>query len=192
MSKGTEYELEVVNLVQQLLFQEELAIHADQAKIQHKPSYYSRDRMKDITFDLSIEVCRKGVQTPFWIWIWECKNYSHTVPVDDVEEFHAKLNQVGANRTKGTMITPVGFDSSALEFAKSKGIGLCRWISPNSPVFIMDSEILVGTEEDIIRGLTVSSTSGFPFCGFFYGMTTTGVFTTDRSKLIIFEFSNTY
>ena len=190
MSKGAEYELEVANLVQQLIDQGELGIHPDQAKIQHKPAYYSRDRMKDIIFDVSVEVCRKGVLIPFWVWIWECKNYNHTIPVDDVEEFHAKLNQVGANRTKGTMITPIGFDSGALEFARSKGIGLCRWIPPNSPVFMMDNDDLLGTDEDIIRGLMITSTSGFRFCGFFYGMTADGVFTTNRSKLITLEFSD--
>lgn len=190
MSKGLEYELEVAKLVQQLLDEGELGIDSNRSKIRHKPAYYSRDREKDIVFDVSIEVCRKGAHTPYWIWIWECKNYSHTIPVDDVEEFHAKLNQVGANRTKGTMITPVGFDSGALAFAQSKGIGLCRWIPPNSPLFVMDNDDRLGTDEDIVRGLTTPNTSSFRFCGFFYGMTSSGVLTTDRSKLIALEFSD--
>ncbi|MBD1907629.1 restriction endonuclease [Funiculus sociatus GB2-A5] len=188
MGKGKTYELDVASLLQQLLDQGELGIHPEQARIQHKPAYYSRDRMKDILFDVSIEVCRRGASTPFWIWIWECKNYSHTIPVDDVEEFHAKLNQVGADRTKGTMITPIGFDEGAYEFARSKGIGLWRWIPKDTPVIRLDTGSELWSQESILYGLMTEITPGLPDGEFIYGLTTNGQLTTKRSELISLEF----
>ena len=55
------------------------------------------------------------------------RNYSHGVPVDDVGEFHAKLDQADADRTKGRMITPIGYEKGAFEYARSKGISLWRY-----------------------------------------------------------------
>lgn len=190
MNKGTAYELKVMNLVDRKLKEEEFGISPKQAKVLHKPAYYSRDRQKNITFDVSIEVYRKGAETPYWVWLWECKNYSHKVPVDDVEEFHAKLNQVGANRTKGTIITPGGFDEGAYEFARSKGIGLWRWIPDGVPVIRLDTGFDSWSEEVIVCGLTNEITNGFPDDDFVFALTTDGQFTTGCSNLITLEFAD--
>jgi Restriction endonuclease len=191
MSKGTDYELKVMNLVKQKLEEEEFGISPKYAKVSHKPAYYSRDRKKNIIFDVSIEICRKDAETPYWIWIWECKNYSHKVPVDDVEEFHAKLNQVGANRTKGTIITPVGFDEGAYEFALSKGIGLWRWIPDGTPVIRLDTGSDSWSDDTVLYGLTHEVTNGFPGDNFVFALTTNGRLTTVCSELIAQEFLDT-
>jgi hypothetical protein len=188
MSKGTEYEIEVKNQVQNMLDQGELGIIPELAKILHKPSYYSRDRGKNIIFDVSIEVSRKNSSEAFLIWIWECKNYSHQVPVDDVEEFHSKINQVGADRIKGSIITPIGFDSGALAFATSKGIGLWRWVPWNSPMVLRDSIDSIDdvvTNETVIRGLTIADTRELYSGDYFYGLTSDGIFTTNRKELMM-------
>ncbi|MEE8470575.1 MAG: restriction endonuclease, partial [Dehalococcoidia bacterium] len=138
MSKGTAYEQYVLNIVQGELSRGDLGIIPNLACVRHKPKYFSRDRAKDITFDISVEVFRKDAVEPYWIIILECKDYSHKVPVEDVEEFHAKLSQVGADRTKGKMVTPVGFGRGAVEFARSKGIGLCRSIPPGKLVRLLE------------------------------------------------------
>jgi predicted helicase len=52
----------------------------------------------------------------------ECKHYKHRVPVDDVEEFHSKIDDIGAQ--KGILITTVGFQSGALKAAKGRRIAL--------------------------------------------------------------------
>lgn len=188
MNKGTDYELKVMNLVKLMLEKEELGISPKQARVLHKPTYYSRDRRKDIIFDVSIEIRRKDAEMPYWIWIWECKNYSHKVPVDDVEEFHAKLNQVGANRTKGTIITPVGFDEGAYEFALSKGIGLWRWIPEGTPVVRLDTGSNAWSDDAVLYGLTNKVTNGFPDDNFVFALTTNGQLTTVFSKMIAQEF----
>lgn len=186
MGNGLIYELKVLDLVKKKLNRGDLGIIPVQANVQHKPAYYSRDRRKDISFDVSIEVCRKGVDTPFLVWIWECKNYNHSVPVDDVEEFHAKLSQIGADRTKGTMITPIGFDEGTLEFARSKGIGLWRWIPEDNPICIMD-DLKPVEDKDIVQGLTTPNTTRFRFQSPFYGLTCDGRLTTDCYQWIKME-----
>ena len=190
MAKGKAYELGVADLVQQELSQGRFGIDPNLARVRHKPQYYSRDRKRNITFDVSVEVYRKGATDPFWLWLWECKNYGHLVPVDDVEEFHAKLSQVGADRTKGTMITPIGFDTGTIEFARSNGIGLWRWIPQDSPVCLMEDAREVA-DGDILRGLTTPGTADFRFYGYFYGLTCDGILTTDEMDLLKREFAQT-
>ena len=56
----------------------------------------------------------------------ECKDYSRPVPVDDVEEFFAKVQQVAPAKAKAIVVSSNSFQSGALEFACSKGIGLLR------------------------------------------------------------------
>lgn len=189
MSKGAAYEQDLADMVEEELNQGNLGVDLNLARVIRKPKYFSRDRKKDIVFDVSMEVFRKAMADPYWIWIWECKNYSHPVPVHDVEEFHAKLSQVGADRTKGTMITPLGFDPGGVEFARSKGIGLWRWIPQSSVVSLMEDSY--GPDDsDIIRALTTPETDGFRFYGFFYGLTCDGRFTTNQKGIIKHEFQD--
>lgn len=187
MNKGTDYEVKAMDLVRLKLEKGDFGINYKQTKLIHRPAYYSRDRKKNIIFDVSLEVFRKGAEWPYWIWIWECKNYSHKVPVDDVEEFHVKLHQVGANSTKGTIITPIGFDSGAYEFARSKGIGLWRWIPEEMPVFRLDTAHDTWSDDVVINGLTNEITNGFPSDSFVFAMTTSGKFITSFSQMIDLE-----
>jgi hypothetical protein len=187
VSKGTRYEHEVADAVEAGLARGDYGLDPALAKVCRKPSYFSRDRNKDIVFDVSIEVICRGATSPYWVWVLECKNYTHTVPVDDLEEFHAKLSQVGADRTKGTVITPIGFDSGAVEFAKSKGIGLWRYVPSGSILRLMEDRRGVA-DEDILVGLTTPDTASFRHYGWVYGLTTTGEFSTDEAELRESEF----
>jgi len=101
-----------------------LGLKPDSAKVIKKPRYYSKLRESNIVFDVSIEVWpfENGTR-PTLIWIWECKNYpDRNVSVDEVEEFHDKLKQVGAH--KGTIASRLGFAKGAITLAKSYGIAL--------------------------------------------------------------------
>ena len=73
-SKGTAYEIEVADAVEAELAGGSLGLSLHLAKVRRKPSYFSRDRKKDIVFDVSVEVFRKDATEPYWIWVWECKN----------------------------------------------------------------------------------------------------------------------
>src|SRR4029077_6139621 len=121
---GVALERQVVAYLRRTLRAGMLGVHADSATVYHRKKYYSEARKADITVDVSIEVIMAGTERPFLIWIWECKDYSRSVGIDDIQEFDAKLQQIGANNTKGTVITRRGFQRSAIEYAKSRGIGL--------------------------------------------------------------------
>ena len=56
----------------------------------------------------------------------ECKDYSGSIPVDDVEEFKAKLDQIAGANKKGVMILSGALQRSALKYARANGIGIVR------------------------------------------------------------------
>jgi hypothetical protein len=146
------------------------------SEVFHQRPYYSSDRKRNIYFDVTIEMTLPNAPNPSIIWVWECKDYTSLVPVDDVEELHAKLEQIGADNTKGTIVTKVGFQSSALEYAKSKKIGLARivphsqveWIlyRPDQAQRARDRQ----SRDDIRRALTEAEY--VPTNQSFYGLTT--------------------
>lgn len=70
----------------------------------------------DVSFNYTIS---KGANVLF---IVECKCYNHPVRVGHVEEFHSKIDDIGAH--KGIMVTTVAFQKGAIKTAKGRGIAL--------------------------------------------------------------------
>jgi Zn-dependent peptidase ImmA (M78 family) len=101
----------------------------DCCKVRWKPKYYSRDRNAQITFDVSVEFYLPGAKEFSSILLIECKNYSHAVPVDDIEEFFTKVQQVAAANAKAVLASTAPFQRGTREFAKSKDVGLLRYFS---------------------------------------------------------------
>ncbi|MFZ6657913.1 ImmA/IrrE family metallo-endopeptidase [Undibacterium sp. TJN19] len=95
-------------------------------KVFRKKGYFSKDRGTNIIFDLSIEVFLPGEDKFSLLFLVECKNYTHSVPVDDAEEFFAKVQQVAAANAKAVIASNASFQSGTRAFAKSKGMGLLR------------------------------------------------------------------
>jgi len=127
MNKGESFELRVYEAIKTALSEGKLGLIADFCRVYHQKGYYSKDRKGYIRSDVSVELCLKEGLGPTIIWVWECKDHSRKVSVRDVEEFHAKLDQIGADKTKGTIIcSGKGFQNAAWEYAESKGIGLGR------------------------------------------------------------------
>jgi hypothetical protein len=147
MRKGLAFERRVVELLRAELVAGHLGLVTACSEVFHRKGYYSSARQRDIIFDVSIEVRRPPATTPFFLWLWECKEYTHPVPVDDVEEFHSKLQQVGADRTKGTVVTSTKFQKGALNYALANGIGLVR-IVPSRGSMSFIAECGVPSTED--------------------------------------------
>lgn len=87
--------------------------------VYHQKVYTGRVSQRDIKIDISFDYTIAGANLLFLV---ECKCYNHAVPVDDVEEFHSKIDDIGAN--KGIMITTVGFQDGTVKTAKGRGIAL--------------------------------------------------------------------
>ena len=127
MKPGFDFEKLVYDAVKRHLGGELLGLLPDACHVFHNKAYFSRDRESQIVTDVSIEVHMPDALEPHIIWVWECKDHRRLVHVGDVEEFHSKLQQIGADRTKGTIITRRGFQDAALRFAQANGIGLARY-----------------------------------------------------------------
>ncbi len=77
-------------------------------------------------------------ERPSLVWIFECKDYAGSIPVDDIEEFHAKLQQIGEDNTKGTFVTSGALQRSALAYAQAKGIGVIRLLPGEQIIVVFD------------------------------------------------------
>lgn len=134
MKKGESLELRVYKALKKAIFHGKLGLNPEQCKLFHQKGYYSKDRQKLVKVDVSIELfLPDNYVEPLIIWIWECKDYTGSIPVGEIEKFNAILDQIGAAKTKGTVISSEGvFDRSAIEYAISKGIGLARLLPDSS------------------------------------------------------------
>ena len=166
---GLKFEEEVYEIVKRLVDSNNFLVANPNVKVYKKKSYYSKDRDSDIICDVTVEKYMGNPDEehdliPAIIIVIECKDYSTSIPVEDVEEFHAKLQQIGADNTKGIMITKnVSFQKAALSYAKSQHIALARILPDNQVHFIMHmltansfSGLFNPTEkvQDIIKALT--------------------------------------
>jgi len=159
--RGLDLEQQVFSLLEAEIKANRFIAKPECCAIFHRKAYYSRDRQSNIVFDVSIEIILPGATTPSTVWLIECKNYSHPVPVNDVEEFFAKVQQVAAAKAKAVMVTNNSFDRGTLEFARAKGIGLLRvfplgqlkWVLHRSPSSLHTSRS-DNRERDIWTGLT--------------------------------------
>ncbi|MBQ4811281.1 ImmA/IrrE family metallo-endopeptidase [Pseudoalteromonas luteoviolacea] len=150
VKKGDELEKAVFNFFSNDIEQGKFWANKDYCKIFHQKGYYSRDREKDITFDISIEIYVPGQTNYSLLVLIECKNYNHRVPVDDIEEFHSKIQQVSG--AKGIVVSTNSFQEGALKFSKSKKIGLLRYFSPeNSEWVLTRSSSTVGRNVEAIK-----------------------------------------
>lgn len=175
-----EYESQVADKIETGIQDGDHGLDPKASSVKRKPKYYSRDRERDIVFDASVEITRPGEDSPFFYWVIECKHYSHNVPVDDAEEFFAKLQQIGGANLKGTIVAKNGFASGTVKYARSKGIGLWRYDPDGKIVYVVQADSL--RDQAILTGLIK--------CEFepqFFGLGTSGYLTVGVEDMIAFE-----
>ena len=172
-----EYENAVANLIEVGIRNGEHGLDPKATSVKRKPKYHSRDRKRDITFDASVEVSRPNEEDPFFYWVIECKHYNKNVPVDDAEEFHSKLQQIGGGNSKGTIVTKTGFATGTIAFCRSKGIGLWRYDPNGENVMVVQADSL--RERAILSGMTECS---FPTR--FLGLATSGYLANYEGNMV--------
>ena len=136
MHKRLDQELALCESIRRDLRKKRFGLIPECCKVFHQRAYFSRDRNATIIVDISIEVSTPGADTPFFIWVWESKNYSSALSVDHVEEFHAKLQQIGADKTKGTIVVRGEIQKAALAYAASNGIGVAKFLPHDRVHFV--------------------------------------------------------
>jgi hypothetical protein len=90
-SHGTDFERRVFSMLEGEIQANRFFAKPECCRIFHRKPYYFRDRRSKIVFDLAIEISIPGIPIPSMVYLIECKNYDHPVPVSDIEEFFAKL-----------------------------------------------------------------------------------------------------
>lgn len=119
MSASTEYEDFVASVLNEFFGVEALRATIHEGRI-------SQRRIKiDVSFTLKIA---GGASV---LCIVECKHYKNKVSVEDVEEFHSKLDDIGAQ--KGIMITTVGYQVGARKAAIGRRIALALLTKDSQP-----------------------------------------------------------
>lgn len=184
VAKGEEYEKYLFSLLSDLIETDNFPVYKrDCLKIYRKKAYYSHKRKAEIIFDVVVEVTFPKKVGPHVILIFECKNYSSRVSVDDVEEFEAKINQVEDGRVKGVFVSNAKLQSAAFEYLKSNGIAYIK-LPPEKPSLEIEDWILTRLpknfcNEDIDKQVefTIFSDSWpsrFPCVGCFIGRNYSG------------------
>ena len=112
MAISSEYEKFIYCVCRALGEPDGIIIHRNKA-------YTGRLSGREIRVDVSFEGQLLGAHI---LGLVECKCYKSRVEVSDVEEFHSKLDDIGAH--KGIMFTTVGYEAGAKKVAKGRGIAL--------------------------------------------------------------------
>jgi hypothetical protein len=103
--------------------------------LRKKPRYYSHIHLREIEFDLGIEIWMPNASQASLICPIECKNYAQSVPGNDIAEFTFNFQAVGAH--KGIVVSRRAFQRGALNIAKSKGLGLIRHFGNDNHKWIL-------------------------------------------------------
>jgi len=177
---GERLEEQIYRYLNRVLVPDLLGLDSDRAKVYMRKAYYSAERGSDIIVDVALEIHLKGADSPSIIWVWECKDYSGRVPIADVEEFDAKLRQIGEHNTKGTLVTRNGFQESAINFAKSRKIGLARILSEHQVIM----RFYMGGPERVQKALEVMTIGDEESSDYgFGGLTVAGEYAAFRHVL---------
>lgn len=149
VAKGNKFEDEVFSAIGSEVTEGRLGLLERNCKLFKKKGYYSRDRGSEIIVDISIEVWLPDAPTWSMLWVCECKDYSGSLPVNDVEEFKAKLDQIAGKNVKGLMAVTGALQRGALNFARSNGIGVVRVLPDEQISWVMYHM----TSDMVARGL---------------------------------------
>jgi hypothetical protein len=159
---GTPFENEVRKKIEDEIKKGRHGIDPKFVRLHQKKPYPSM-RRDDIITDVSVELWRLKAADYWFLWIIECKDLGGPVPVDDVEEFHSKMQQINAH--KGTIASRHGFQKGCVQFAESAKIGLFR-LDASGSTLVLNENFATPT---VAEALETHHPNGMP--GTFAGIT---------------------
>lgn len=167
--KGDAFEKRVFNIINSLITKHTFPTNCSYTKVFAKKKYPAIEGM-DIIFDIAVETSMPDSDTPSTIFLIECKDYSSSISVDRIRNFHSQIQSVGAH--KGFFFTSAPLQSGALQMAQKHNIGIIV-VQPDDSLewkvrrmYTNSSDILQQEAEQYICGQTTSCV--FPFvakCG---------------------------
>jgi hypothetical protein len=147
VKKGDAFESDVYKYIEKELLNDRLFVSGRLSKLFSKKGYYSRDRDTNIITDISIETYLPNAENYSLLTIIECKDYNRTIPVDDIEEFYSKVQQIAGVNVKAIFCTTSALQASALKFAESKKIGVMRFLPQNQIDYVIHTMLSFSTED---------------------------------------------
>ena len=132
VAKGSAFEEKIYEHFCRLISDGRFFASPDCCQIYRQKGYHSRDRDADIIFDIAIEVYMPGSDVYSLLVLIECKEHESSIPVGDVEHLFSRMQQVSGGNTKGIIVATSAFQSGAVKFARSKGIGVARWFGTDN------------------------------------------------------------
>lgn len=139
--KGNLFEERVTNLITKSINDGQFGVIPQYCKVFKKPKYHSKERESNITFDISIEVWPPNSERYHLLYLVECKDYTnHSVPVDDIEEFVSKIDQVAGKNVKGVFVITGKLQSAALTYAKNKGLMIIHVSADDTPTVLLHNK----------------------------------------------------
>ncbi|CAM4318505.1 ImmA/IrrE family metallo-endopeptidase [Flavobacterium terrigena] len=145
---GNDFEEKSYAIIESALTNKELGLIPEYCKIYKKKGYYSTRRKKDIIFDLSIELTPPNANKPTLLYLIECKNYSSSIPVDDVALFAQYISEIQDYAIKGVFVTNSKLQSGATEEVISHGMMLIEVDEENYNIVYHKSEKNTNKEDD--------------------------------------------
>jgi hypothetical protein len=137
LKKGNTFENKVFRYIIAELSNDRLHVPGNRSKAFQKKGYFSKDRQAEIIIDISIETFLPDATNYSLLTVIECKDYNSAIPVNDLEEFHSKVQQIACDNVKAIFITSAALQKSALNYAKSKGIAVIRYLPDNQIEYLM-------------------------------------------------------
>jgi hypothetical protein len=131
IKKGNAFEDKVFRYIIDELSNDRLHVPGKRSKAYQKKGYFSKDRQSEIITDISIETFLPDAPEYSLLTVIECKDYNSAIPVDDIEEFHSKVQQITGDNVKAIFVTSAALQRSALNYAESKKIGVIRYLPDN-------------------------------------------------------------
>lgn len=186
VARGSAFEDTIAELLESQIDDNRFWARQECCRVFRRKGYHSKDRQSEIVFDISIEVCLPGEQSYSVLVLVECKDYEGKIPVNDVEEFWAKVQQVTGANVKGVFASTTAFQEGALRFAASKGLGVLRhfgganfkWVLNRSASWSGSDELAEARE--ISAGLTMEAFASSYYDCFFYA---NGTYTHSSNRM---------
>lgn len=103
------------------------AYPAVNCKIYKKKEYFCAERGGNVEFDVVIEFFRQGSLTPHSYVVFECKNYSRSIPEVHVNDFSLKLSRTFRHAAKGVLVISSRLQSGAENVARHSKMGIVKF-----------------------------------------------------------------
>lgn len=160
---GDRFEKKSLEIIKKVIEEEQLGLLSEYIRIFQKKEYTSNLRQKKIKFDLTIEVWPPGANRYVLLYIIECKDYATRVPVNKIEDFHSKIQQVAGVNVKGIFISNSPLQEGAYNIAESVGMMVIQGESSDDYNIILHKKNISGSDNKIpfIQGTSVNSIIDF-------------------------------